>query len=113
MDAPQPQGIESPAIEMSSAVTRRAGILVAVALASVLVFGIGMALEGAAALPLALVTFNAGVEVGQVSAVCVLLAALEGVFRATPEPSARRALSGLLALAGVWWLVSRLVGLAG
>lgn len=55
MDAPQPQGIESPAIEMSSAVTRRAGILVAVALASVLVFGIGMALEGAAALPLALV----------------------------------------------------------
>ncbi len=92
---------------------------VALAFAFGLVHGLGFAgLLADLGLPashlaLALVTFNAGVEVGQVSAVCVLLAALEVVFRVTPEPNARRALSVALAFAGAWWLVSRLAGLGG
>ena len=62
-------------------------------------------------LALALVTFNVGVEVGQVGAVLVAAAALGWLQRhARWEDRVRPGLSILLALAGLYWLVERVLG---
>jgi hypothetical protein len=65
--------------------------------------------QGAAAL--ALVAFNLGVEAGQMAAVSVLLLGLTGVDRLVDAPRrVRLGLSVVLSLAGVYWLVERVLG---
>jgi hydrogenase/urease accessory protein HupE len=64
--------------------------------------------EGGGGLAVALLSFNLGVEIAQVSIALVVLPAI-AKLRALPAARARwvPASSALLALAGAWWLIER------
>lgn len=62
-----------------------------------------------ARLPVALLAFNLGVEAGQLLVLALLLPPLALLARRGGYPRAARAMSGLVALAGVVWFVQRLV----
>ena len=96
---------------------RRPGVRWMVVFAFGLVHGLGFAdalidlahWASAAELAVRLVSFNAGVEVGQIVVAAALLP-LVGVMRRRPEWNARLgpACSAIIACAGGYWLIERL-----